>query len=93
MGGDLEKGWLDLWEPGGGSRAMWKGGDLCQRTEDENVEDQNNKPKHAAAGTVLPAVAGGCGRDVLRDGGSEGEGGQAELEEEGEDLVEHFVGG
>lgn len=61
------------------------------RTEHQDVKDQDDEAQHAAAGAILPGVAGRGGGDVLRDGRGEGEGGQAELEEEGEEeVVEHL---
>ena len=65
-----------------------KGSEL---TKDEHIEDQDNEPDDSAAGSVLPGVVEGRGgQRLLRDGGREGEGGQAELEEHGQSSLEHF---
>ena len=46
------------------------------RTEDDDVEDEDDKPQQSAAGAVLPAVV----QRIGRNGSSEADGGQAELE-------------
>lgn len=63
------------------------------RTEDNDVEDQDNEANDATTSAILPAVVDGAGGDLLGDGGGKGEGGQAELEEEGVDVLIHDAGG
>lgn len=63
------------------------------RTEDDDVENQNNEANDTATGAILPAVVDGAGRDLLGDGGGKGEGCQTELEEEGVDVLIHDAGG
>lgn len=63
---------------------------MCpKRTKDNNIQDQNDEAEDTAAGAVLPAVSGRGGSNVT-DGRAQGEGGQAELEEEVEDGVQHL---
>lgn len=54
-----------------------------------NVEDQDDEADDATTGAVLPAVVDGAGGDLLCHGGGEGEGSQAELEEERVDVLIH----
>lgn len=61
----------------------------CGRTEDDYVEDQDDEADDATASAVLPGVIDGAGGDLLGHGGGEGEGCQAELEEEGIDMLIH----
>jgi hypothetical protein len=70
--------------------SVWKGGK--GHTEDDNVEDQDDEAEDATASAVLPGVVEGVRVDILGHGGSEGEGSQAELEEEGVDVLNHDVG-
>lgn len=58
-------------------------------TEDDDVEDQDDEANDTTTGAVLPAVVDGASGDLLSDGGGKGEGGQAELEEEGVDVLIH----
>lgn len=60
------------------------------RTEDDDIEDQDDEAQDATAGAILPRVASSGSRDVLRDGRGKGESSQAELEEEAEEVVEHL---
>lgn len=64
-----------------------------RRTEDDDVEDQDNEANDTATSAILPAVVDGAGGDLLGDGGGKGEGCQAELEEEGVDVLIHDAGG
>lgn len=64
-----------------------------RRTEDDDVQNQDDEANDPATGAILPAVVDGAGGDLLRDGGGKGEGGQAELEEEGVDVLIHDAGG
>lgn len=75
-----------------GGQASW---DACGKvhTEDDNVEDQDDEADDATASAILPTVVDGAGGDLLCHWGSEGEGGQAELEEEGVDVLVHDAGG
>ncbi len=60
-----------------------------KRTKDDDVEDENDKPQQSAASAVLPGVVQRFGRD----GSSEAEGGQAELEHDArEERVESHGG-
>lgn len=67
---------------------VWEG-----HTEYDNVKDQDDEADDATAGAILPTVVDGAGGDLLGHGGGEGEGGQAELEEEGVDVLIHDAGG
>lgn len=71
-------------------RQHWEGDGRETRTEDDDVQDQDNEANDAAAGAVLPGVSGRRGRDVLYDGGAKGERSQAELEKESEESMEHL---
>lgn len=51
---------------------------VAKRTEDDNVENEDNKPDESAAGSILPAIVQRLGRD----GGREAKRGQAELQED-----------
>jgi hypothetical protein len=51
-----------------------------RRTEDNNVEDQDNKTDDAAAAAVFPCIAVGCGGEGLR---GHGHGEEGELDEGG----------
>lgn len=62
---------------------------LGKRTEDDDVQNQNDEPEDTATGAVLPAVSGGRGRNVT-NGRAESESRQAELEKEVQDDVEHL---
>jgi hypothetical protein len=63
---------------------------LRGRTEDNDIEDKDDETNHATTSAILPAVVGGRGGDILRERSGEGEGGQAELEEEGESVLKHL---
>lgn len=67
--------------------------DVVGHTEHNNVEDQDDEADDATTGAILPAVVEGAGRDLLCHWGGEGEGGQAELEEEGVDVLVHDADG
>lgn len=60
------------------------------RTEDNDIEDKDDETNYATTGAILPAVVGARGGDFLGERGGEGEGGQAELEEEGESVLKHL---
>lgn len=62
-----------------------------ERTEDQDVKNQDDEAEDATAGAVLPGVSGGRGSNVT-DWGTQGEGSQTQLEEEEvEDDVEHLA--
>lgn len=64
-----------------------------RRTEDDDVENQDNEANDTTTSAILPAVVDGAGGDLLGDGGGKGEGGQTKLEEEGVDVLIHDAGG
>lgn len=64
---------------------------MGERTEDNDIQDQDNEADDTATGTILPRVSCGSGRNILHDRGAEGQSSQAQLEEEVEDSVEHLV--
>lgn len=71
---------------GESNRAIYDGG---ERTEDDDVQNQDNEANDATTGAILPAIVDAAGGDLLCDGGGKGEGGQAELEEECVDVLIH----
>lgn len=59
-----------------------------RRTENDNVENQDDESNDATASTILPSVSRGS-RDLAGERSSECEGGQAKLEEDGQSVLEH----
>ena len=62
--------------------------EMGRRTEDDDVENQDDESDDATASTILPSVGRGS-RDFAGERSSEGEGGQAKLEEDGQSVLEH----
>lgn len=65
---------------------------LWALTEYNDIQDQDDESQYTAAGAVLPAVVEGRHRDVLRHWSGKGESGQAQLEQDGEQSLEHLDG-
>lgn len=62
-----------------------------ERTEDNDIQDQDNEADDTATGAILPRVSCSSGRNILHDRCAEGQSSQAQLEKEVEDDIEHFV--
>jgi hypothetical protein len=57
---------------------------MIKRTDDDDIQYQDNESEDASAGAILPSVAVvGGHQGFIRDGSGEGQGGQPELSDQG----------
>jgi hypothetical protein len=62
---------------------------LRRRTEDNNIENQDDESDDATTRAVLPSISVDIGCDFAGKRGGQGESSQAELEEDVQGVLEH----